>query len=201
MEQNQPAATSPQSTQHKPSNAFAVTALVVGIVAFCFGWTAVFGMILGGVAIVFGILALKKKQNKVMGVFGIVLGALALITSLIFTLFAAALINNAPAISNQIQQEAKKQQQTANSKFVITNATYKDGEFTKEVVGEIKNNDTVQRNVSLKATFYKEDGTIVGTASGVVTDLNAGETKTFNLYTTDDVTGYKDLKVQVDSSY
>lgn len=194
-------APAPQSTQSKPANGLGITALVVGIVAFCFGWAAVFGMVIGAVAVVFGIVALKKKQNKAMGIVGIVLGGLAFLTSLSITLFAAAILNNAPAISEQIQKEQQREDDTVKDNLVISNSTYKDGEYSKEVVGEIKNNNSTKRSATLKATFYDADGKIIGTASGFVSDIAAGETKTFNLYTTDNVAGYEDIKVQIDSAY
>lgn len=69
------------------------------------------------------------------------------------------------------------------------------------VVGEATNNDSTKHTMTLKATFYDASGKILGTASGALNDLEAGQTKTFELLTTDTVTGYKDMKVQVDSLF
>ena len=74
------------------SSGLAVTALVVGIVAVVFGWTGVFGLILAIVAIVFGVIALVKNQSKVKAVWGIVLGGVALVTSIIVLIIAAAVV-------------------------------------------------------------------------------------------------------------
>ena len=74
------------------SSGLAVTALVVGIVAAVFGWTGVFGLILAIVAIVFGVIALVKNQSKVKAVWGIVLGGVALVTSIIVLIIAAAVV-------------------------------------------------------------------------------------------------------------
>jgi hypothetical protein len=67
------------------------------------------------------------------------------------------------------------------------------------VVGEATNNDVIARSASLTATFYGSDRTVIGTASGVVMQLEPGETKTFTLMTNDDVAGYAEKKVQIDT--
>ncbi len=85
-------------------------------------------------------------------------------------------------------------------KMTITNSSVKPSQYgTTEVVGEIKNNDTAKHSASLKATFYAKDSKIIGTASGAINDVAPGETKTFSLLTTDTVTGYDHMKVQVDT--
>jgi hypothetical protein len=70
-----------------------------------------------------------------------------------------------------------------------------------EVQGEATNNDTVEHNALLKATFYDESGKIVGTADGAVSQLAPGETKTFSLVSANAVRQYARLKVQIDAVY
>lgn len=98
----------------KQANGLAVTALVLGIVAFIFGWTGVFGLLLGIAAIVFGIIALNKKQNKAFGLVGIIGGAIAAVTGLIFTVIAAAIIGTVPAgtIQEAVDEAASGIQET-----------------------------------------------------------------------------------------
>jgi hypothetical protein len=67
------------------------------------------------------------------------------------------------------------------------------------VVGEATNNDVIARSASLTATFYSSDRTVIGTASGVVMQLEPGDTKTFMLATNDDVAGYAEKKIQIDT--
>lgn len=101
-------ATAPPPPPAKPANGLGLTALIVGIGAFVFGWVPVLGFILGGAAIVFGILALVKKQSKGMGITGIVLGVIAVITCLIVTIIfsiTAAVVSSAPdAIESAIAE-------------------------------------------------------------------------------------------------
>lgn len=74
------------------SNALATTALVVGIIAAVFGWTGPFGLIAAIVAIIFGVLALVKKQSKTKSIWGIALGGIALITAIIVISVASAVV-------------------------------------------------------------------------------------------------------------
>jgi predicted nucleotide-binding protein len=66
------------------------------------------------------------------------------------------------------------------------------------VHGEARTNGTAVSWLRLKATFYANKK-IIGTAIGSVRDLEPGETKTFSLTTTDDVGGYDDYRVQIET--
>lgn len=66
-----------------PARGAAVTALVLGIVAILVGWLPLVGVILGVLAVVFGIVALARRQRKGLAVTGLVLGAWGLLTSII----------------------------------------------------------------------------------------------------------------------
>lgn len=87
-------------------------------------------------------------------------------------------------------------------KISLANWTVKDAGYgTYEVDGEARNNEGIEHTASLKATFYDADGRIIGTASGLVSQLAAGETKTFTLTTTDDVSSHVSMKVQIDALF
>lgn len=88
---------------------------------------------------------------------------------------------------------------SAKEKITISNSAYKSDQYFNKVVGEVTNNDSIEHSMTLKATFYDADGKILGTGVGAVNDLASGDTKTFELLVTDDVAGYKDMKVQVDT--
>lgn len=85
-----PAQQLPAQPPAQASNALAITALVVGIVAFVSGVAPFWGILAGVAAIVLGALALRKRQHKAMSIIGIVGGALAAITSLITTIMLIA---------------------------------------------------------------------------------------------------------------
>ena len=103
--------------------------------------------------------------------------------------------SNSDAANTTPAQQAQPQKE----KLTIKNSTYSDANGLKQVVGEVTNNDTGQHSATLKATFYDANGKILGTATGAVNEIAPGETKTFTLITADNVTGYKDMKVQVDT--
>lgn len=105
-----------------------------------------------------------------------------------------------PSSNSDTTNTAPAQQSTAQKeKLTIKNSTYSEANGLEQVVGEVTNNDTSVRSATLKATFYDASGKILGTASGAVNEVAAGETKTFTLITADNVAGYKDMKVQVDT--
>lgn len=81
------------------TNGFAVTALVLGLLACLFFWTVAGGLVLGLLAIVFGIIAvLRTRQGRaprrVMAIVGAVLGGLGLIGSVIVLIVGISLFNS-----------------------------------------------------------------------------------------------------------
>lgn len=91
---------------------------------------------------------------------------------------------------------------TAQETLTISKSVARDkGYGIVQVDGEVKNNDSKKRTATLKATFYDKDGNIMGTAVGAVNEIAPAETKTFSLMSTDKVTGYKEMKVQVDTMF
>jgi hypothetical protein len=87
-----------------PRNGFGTTALVVGIVGILLCWVPVFGIIIAGVAILFGILGLGRTKraeatNHGHAVAGVVLGAVAAVIGLIITIATFSVVaHTAPAI-------------------------------------------------------------------------------------------------------
>lgn len=72
-------------------NSLAITALSTGIASlfcYCCSCFRYFGLIAAVVAIVTGIIALGKRQNKVMAIIGIVAGALSVIAFVLIILFS-----------------------------------------------------------------------------------------------------------------
>jgi hypothetical protein len=77
-----PPGTTPPIGPSKPAKNPALVALILGIVAFLLGWVPVVGVILGGLAIGFGIAALRRRQRKALAIPGIALGGWGVLTSL-----------------------------------------------------------------------------------------------------------------------
>jgi hypothetical protein len=135
---------------------------------------------------------MKKATKVTLGIVGgiIVIAAIA---------GGTGQSNTQTVPSSNSNTSPSAEQKPATEKMTIKNSVYQDKDSMKQVVGEVTNNDTTKHTANIKATFYGNDGKILGTAIGTVMDVAPNETKTFNLYTNDEVTGYKDLKVQVDA--
>ena len=65
----------------------AIASLVLGIIAFFTGWLPVWGLVIGGLAVVLGLVAVSKKQSKAIAIPGILTGAIAAATSVVVLVF------------------------------------------------------------------------------------------------------------------
>lgn len=80
-------------------NGFGIAALVLGIVGVLLFWTAFGGIVLGLLAVIFGVLGFRRGRrgvatNGTMAVVGAVLGALALVVSSVLLAMGVAVINS-----------------------------------------------------------------------------------------------------------
>jgi hypothetical protein len=89
------------------TNGIAVASMVVGILSLFFSWIPIIGLIgfIGGiVAIILGIIALKKSAGKGLSIAGIVTGAISVISSLVIALLA---FNFFLLLSSAVVEESK----------------------------------------------------------------------------------------------
>ncbi|GAA2274568.1 hypothetical protein GCM10010145_51820 [Streptomyces ruber] len=85
------------ATGHR--NGFGVAALVLGLLGAVLFWTVLGGIILGLLAVIFGILGYRRKKrgvatNGAMAIIGAVVGALALVVSAILLAAGVSLLNS-----------------------------------------------------------------------------------------------------------
>ena len=69
-----------------PSKGLALTSLILGILSLIFVWVPVAGALGGIIALILGILALRKRQSKGLSLTGIITGALATVIGLFVTI-------------------------------------------------------------------------------------------------------------------
>ena len=84
---------------------FAVAALVLGISGLLFFWIPFIGVIVALAGIVLGIIALNKKQSSGLSIGGIVCGAIALLLSIIVTIFIVLVV---AVVSEDIEKNGGK---------------------------------------------------------------------------------------------
>ena len=176
-----PAATKP--------NGLAISALVVGIVAFLSGIIPFFGLVVGLAAIVLGIFGLKKIGGKGMSIAGLVLGSLATFTNLIvivFFIIGLSAVNHGSTFTSTDTGSSSSQTKTykvgdvisINDKEVTVSAAERNWEsgnqFTVPSTGNefVKLQVTIKNNSSSEVDYNTYDWQIQNSA-GVIQDISS----------------------------
>lgn len=155
VEAKEPTPVAKPATNSTATNGLAVAAMVVGIVAFFSGWVPFWGLVAGIVAVVLGILALKKPAGKGMSITGIATGGVAIVTNLIFiSLFIITIIAGSAVVDevhNQIQEE-----NTSTQEKIDAEKDFAKGETAVFDNFEVKIN-SVTRNYVPESSFYQPE--------------------------------------------
>lgn len=164
------------TTTAKKAGGLAIAGMVVGIIAFVFGWVSFLGFCLGVTAIILSIIALKKKQSKGMSIAGIITGALAIVVNIIVSiLFIISLVTVATAaneytgainslselsnsasssLSNYMSEYTQSKLELINSKKDFSKGeTAKFGEYY-----EVKVNSITRDYVSTSRSYKPSEG-------------------------------------------
>lgn len=83
------------------SSGLAIAAMVLGILGIITFWVPVLGAVLGLVALILGIIAVRRQAGKGMAITGIVLGTLALIGGAIFSVLSIVVFSVARDCAEQ----------------------------------------------------------------------------------------------------
>ncbi|MFI8089385.1 DUF4190 domain-containing protein [Streptomyces sp. NPDC086080] len=88
----------PDTGAHR-NNGLAVAALILGILAVILFWTVIGGVVLGLLALIFGIIGARRARggrapHGTMSVVGAVLGALGVIASVVIIAIGASILNS-----------------------------------------------------------------------------------------------------------
>lgn len=81
-----------------PRNGFGITALVLGILAIVLCWSAIGGIVLGALAIIFAILGMRRASqgvatNRGMSIAGLVTGIIGLIVGVLFAILVGSVLS------------------------------------------------------------------------------------------------------------
>lgn len=144
--------TQPKATQ---PGAFAITSLVTGIIALLMGWNFL-GLVVGIIAVIFGILALRQAQSKGFAISGIVTGSIGALSGIFFSVvFAIAILVGGIAL-NEINQEVS-QGQVDGPSYVDQQKAYPRGETATFASLTVTANG-VTRNYQPQDDYLQEDG-------------------------------------------
>lgn len=102
----------------KPSNGIGIAALVIGIVSIFLFWFPVLGLVLAILAVVFGIVGIRKASrgeatNKGMAITGVVTGGLALVGAILASIFYLFLADEFSTLFECIEQAETVQDEEA----------------------------------------------------------------------------------------
>lgn len=125
-----PAAAEPTPVQTAPvtptpqgptsTNGLAIASMVIGIFVVITGWIPFWSVVVGILAIVFGVIALKKPTGKGMAITGIITGAIGalwgLIVSGILILALIAGVSASNSVNQSINDERSQREQLEDSK-------------------------------------------------------------------------------------
>ncbi len=91
--------TTPMTPGVRQSNGLAIAALVLGVAAILLFWTVIGGVVLGVLAVVFGIIGARRARggrapHKGIAIAGAVLGVLGAIASAVIIAIGASILNS-----------------------------------------------------------------------------------------------------------
>jgi hypothetical protein len=106
-----------------PKNGIGIAAMVVGIVALVLCWIPFLGLVLAIVAVVLGIVGIRKASrgeatNKGMAIAGVATGGLALLVGAFFTIATIAIFDDIGSLVECVEQaETAEEEQACNDRF------------------------------------------------------------------------------------
>jgi len=182
-----------QPKTNSNTNGLAIASMVLGIASLVMGWAVFLGFATGIVAVVLGIIALKKKTGKGMSITGIVTGAISVIWGLVLiyivvagiSLFGGA-VSQWGLASNEINKALNSYNQEQKA-LIESQKDFSKGTTAKFGNFEIKINNVTRNYVPSDGYYWVDDSKELVAIN--ITVKNVGnETEYF---------GTSDLKINV----
>ena len=86
----------PASADVRPArprpDTLALSAMIVGVVAFLCGWMPVLGLILGSAGVILGLLARRRSNRPELGMTALILSILAVLTNIVVDVIVVVLM-------------------------------------------------------------------------------------------------------------
>lgn len=99
--------------QPAPAKGLAISAMVVGIVSLLLFAVPVLGLLGGVVAVVLGVIALRKAQPKGLSLTGIITGSLAFLAAIGLLVGSLALLGGASTALDDLEKQVQELEETA----------------------------------------------------------------------------------------
>ena len=198
--------------EEKKNTGFATASMVLGIIAICTSFIPIINnasFLLGILALIFGIVAISKKSKLGKCLAGIILGILSIIITIAlqssWSKSLNELSNNLNNASNSLDQMTGKKtdeilKDSADvvfGNFVVNSNGYYD-ETKLEV--KITNKTDDKKSFSVQIEAVSSDGTRITTDTVYASNLNAGQSQTFDAFqfiTSDKIEALKNAKFKV----
>ena len=174
----------------KASSGFASAALTLGIVGISTSFLPFVNcasIILGALAVIFGILALNKNVSLKKPITSLILGGLSIIISLIvlvtmtITIISTVQAKNNPSQEDDVEASSWEDDvEISFGSFEVTKGTYYSD--TKLTV-TVKNKSDKRRSFSIKVEAIDEEGYRLDTDYIYIQDLGAGQGEKVDIFT------------------
>lgn len=184
MEENENVQVNEQNVQQEPKGLY-IASLILGICSIVFCWIPIFAIVLGGVALAIGIVAILKMKRfntkNGMAIAGLVTAIIGFIISIIITIFT---IGGALLIYDKASGEIK-----ANSKEIYNT--------TRNIVNEIEDMDeTAKEAYNNRIESYVGSSKSASDVKSLINNIissnttNSGTDDRFITIEADDISGF-----------
>jgi hypothetical protein len=178
----------PPAAQPNPNNGVAIAALVFGILTF-----VCLGPIAGVLAVIFGVIGLKKASEmggtgRGMSIAGIVLGIVGTIISILFLVLVVFAADQA---SDSISDSVKDWSGAANASdynVTVERCSVDDTFGAPEMTIKVTNKTSVEKNYIFNYEFRSGAGSLIDSGSSFPETIPANDSKLVEISSFEDVT-------------
>ena len=151
--------------------------------------------------------AFSHDENQNVKNFSRAIFKLNLIIIGVFIAIIIGLGGNLPILSSDAPLTSPSSFQTilstnlseTEAKIKFDKVVYRTQMGITTITGETINHDTKDHSYLFIVTFYDKDKNIIGTGTGIVNNIGAGQTKTFEAISQDDIENAVNYKIDIDT--
>ena len=106
---------------------------------------------------------------------------------------------NNPSLTSSSSLFTDNSQTELETQIKFNKLIYRESYGVTTISGEVKNASNSNHAFSFIITFYDKNENIIGTATGIIQNIEPNQTKTFETVTMDHVKGAKSYRVNIDT--